>query len=249
MAANKVVIKRVDQIKTSQDSSWKDVKIGIYNIDEMILHYIKNVIVPRVDYKSEVVNVPVMYGTPERWKSVQYDEGIRNDRGVIQCPIIMIKRTGLSRNDDIPTTKIDAQNPQIFRTFEKRYTSENNYSHFNLLHNDKKVRELKQVVIPDYVTVEYAVIMWTDFLEQMNKLIELFTYHGGSYWGNDYFRFVSQVNDFDDNTEMSSTTQRTVKTEFNLSVKGYILPDSYLKRLSNTKEFTVGPVKVSFKIT
>jgi len=93
----------------------------------------------------------------------------------------MIRRTGLSRNDDIPTTKIDAQNPQIFRTFEKRYTQENTYSHFNILHNKKKIKELKQVVIPNYITAQYDVVILTDYLEQMNNLIELFTYHGGSY--------------------------------------------------------------------
>jgi len=71
----------------------------------------------------------------------------------------MIKRTGLSRNANIPTTKIDAQNPQVFRTFVKKYTDKNKYDHYNLLHDKTKIKELQQVVIPDYITAEYEVIM------------------------------------------------------------------------------------------
>jgi hypothetical protein len=90
--------------------------------------------------------------------------------------------------------------------------------------------------------------MWTDYVEHMTKLIELFLYHAGSYWGNEYYRFYSQVDNFSENIEMSSNAQRTVKCNFDLQVNGYILPDSYLKHLTNTKEYVPGEISVQFNI-
>ena len=36
--------------------------------------------------------VPVIYGSPERWKSIQKDAYYRDKKGAIMMPIIMFKR-------------------------------------------------------------------------------------------------------------------------------------------------------------
>jgi len=117
------------------------------------------VIIPQIREKDYIINVPIMYGSPERWKSVQMDVGYRNERGTIMCPLIMLKRTNIDRKSDMPTTKIDAQNPQIFRNFMKKYSPQNKYTHFNVVSNQTRVKELYNVVIPDYVVASYDVIM------------------------------------------------------------------------------------------
>ena len=51
----------------------KPFTIGIKDIDEAVLYYLQNVIKPFVIQNGQRLDVPVIYGSPERWKSVQKD--------------------------------------------------------------------------------------------------------------------------------------------------------------------------------
>ena len=53
--------------------STKPFSIGIQDLDEAVFYYFKNVIKPFVFQNGECRNVPVIYGSPERWKSFQRD--------------------------------------------------------------------------------------------------------------------------------------------------------------------------------
>ena len=51
----------------------KQFSIGLRDIDETIIYYFNNVIKPSVLQNGKRINVPVLYGSPERWKAVQED--------------------------------------------------------------------------------------------------------------------------------------------------------------------------------
>ena len=53
------------------DSTVKDITIGLYDVDEAISFYFNQVIRPKVDDGEEIIDVPIIYGSQERWKSVQ----------------------------------------------------------------------------------------------------------------------------------------------------------------------------------
>ena len=57
------------------------------DVKEAIVYYFKNVIKPFVIQNGQRIEVPVMYGAPERWKSVQRDGFMRDDKGAIMAPI------------------------------------------------------------------------------------------------------------------------------------------------------------------
>ena len=54
-----------------KDDVVKNVSIGLQDHDEAIMYYFDNVIRPSVIINGNRTNVPVIYGSPERWKSVQ----------------------------------------------------------------------------------------------------------------------------------------------------------------------------------
>ena len=56
------------RITSRKDDKVRDVSIGLQDHDEAIMHYFNNVIKPSVIINSNRVNVPVIYGSPERWK-------------------------------------------------------------------------------------------------------------------------------------------------------------------------------------
>jgi hypothetical protein len=54
-----------------KDDVTQDVSIGLQDHDEAIMYYFNNVIKPSVIVNGDRTPVPIMYGSPERWKGVQ----------------------------------------------------------------------------------------------------------------------------------------------------------------------------------
>ena len=75
----------------------KPFSVGIKDIDESIMYYFDNVIKPYVIQNGERIAVPVIYGSPERWKSFQKDGYYRDLKGSIMSPIIMFKRDSITK--------------------------------------------------------------------------------------------------------------------------------------------------------
>jgi len=69
----------------------KDTNVGLYDVDEAIYYYLENVVQPRIKENDTEVRVPIMYGSPERWKSVQKSGVFRDKTGKLQFPILMYK--------------------------------------------------------------------------------------------------------------------------------------------------------------
>ena len=106
-------------------------------------------------------------------------------------------------------------------------------------------REYYNVALPDYVTLTYDFIIWTSYIEQMNKIVERITYSDGAYWGDpDKLRFRSRVDSFTDATEVSDV-ERLVRTNFTVTLRGYLLPEGNFDHRSTTQKFLT-PKKVIF---
>ena len=218
-------------ITTRKDDNVKDISIGLQDHDEAILHYFKKVIKPSVISNGNRVNVPIMYGAPERWKSIQRDGYFRDKEGKLQVPLIMFKRNSIEKRRDLGN-KIDANNPQLYYTFQERYTRKNQYDNFSVLQGRIPQRQFHAVVVPDFVNITYTCTIWCDYISQMNKLIESINYSSDSYWGDkDRFKFNASIDTFSNTTELNIGDNRIVKTDFGLKLQGYLVPNSINKEL------------------
>ena len=56
----------------------KNAEVTLMDMDSSILFYFNEVIKPSVEDNGENVKVPVMYASPERWKSITKDGFIRD---------------------------------------------------------------------------------------------------------------------------------------------------------------------------
>jgi hypothetical protein len=223
---NRGKITRRDTDKT------KDISIGLQDHDEAISYYFENVIKPSVIMNGDRLDVPLIYGAPERWKSVQQDGYYRDKEGKIQTPIIMFKRNTIERRRDLGT-KMDANNPQLYYVSQKKYTSKNQYDNFSILQGRSPQKEFHAVVIPDYIRLKYSFIIWTDFVAQMNKITEAINYASDSYWGDpERFKFNARIDSFTNRVEVQQGKNRVVKTEFGLDLQGYIITDSMNAQLA-----------------
>ena len=223
----------------------KNPEVTLLDIDGAIDFYFNNVIKPSVEDNGENVKVPTMYASPERWKSVQKDGFLRDKKDQIITPLIVYKRTSVEKDDTLPQDKLDANNPNLFYTFEKKFSKENKYDNFSVQIGNFPSREYYNVTVPDYVTVSYDFIIWTSYIEQMNKIIERVMYSDGAYWGEpDKMRFRSSVDSITDASEISDG-ERLVRSNFSVTLKGYLLPKANFDHRSTTQKY-LSPKKVIF---
>ena len=125
------IVNRGYQYSRSKNDKVKNISVTLKDIDSTIIYYLENVIQPSVVDNGENVKVPILYGSVERWKSVKRDGYLRDKKNKIITPVILFKRTTLDMNKDIPQDKLDANNPHMFYTLEKKYSKQNIYDKLN----------------------------------------------------------------------------------------------------------------------
>ena len=223
--------------------------ISLYDVDSAIFNYMNDIVVPTLKVDNAEINVPVIYGNAERWKAAQIDGVYRDKRGKIQLPLIMFKRTTVARNESVPMLNRFLHYPSF-----QRYSKKNVYDKFSILNNFQPRKEVYDVTMPDYVDISYEVMIWTNFTEHMNTIVEAFKWAADEYWGDkDKFKFKVEIDSFDKTLEMTDNAERIVRTEFTMVAKAYLLPERFdnepttKKHISNRAVITTLETDVSGK--
>jgi hypothetical protein len=215
----------------------KPFSISIQDIDEAIFYYLENVIKPTVKHNGEILPVPVLYGSPEKWKSYQKDGYLRDLKGSLMAPLIVFKRESMDKNRTI-ANKLDANNPHNYGVFQKNYSAKNAYSRFDLLNNRIPEKQYYAVVVPDYVTVTYTFIIFTYYVEQLNGIVEAMNYASDAYWGDpERFKFKASIDSFGFQTQLEESAERVVRSTFTLKLNGHIIPDVIQKDTTAISKF------------
>ena len=233
------------QILSRSNDDVKNPSVTLMDIDTAIVYYFDKVIKPSVEDNGENVKVPIMYASPERWKAIQRDGFMRDKKRQTITPVIAYRRTSIEKDEMIPQDKLDANNPHLFYTFEKKFSNVNRYDNFSTQIGLLPQKEYYNVTFPDYVTLSYDFIIWTSYIEQMNKIVERVVYSDGAYWGDpDKLRFRTSIDTFTDATEVSDA-ERLVRTNFTVTLRGYLLPEGNFDHRSTTQKY-ITPKKVVF---
>ena len=222
---------------TRKGEKTKDFYVGLQDLDGAIIYYFNNTIKPQVFQDGEMINVPLIFGTPERWKSIQQDGFLRDSNNKVRVPIIVFRRTNIEKNRSLGN-KIDGNKAHLFQVFETKYNARNHYDSFSILTNRNPSKQYYVSVVPDYVTVTYECIVFTNFVEQNNKIVEAIQFASDSYWGDPKrFQFRSKIDSFATTVAIESDGDRAAKTTFNITLNGYIIPDTINKELANSDMF------------
>jgi hypothetical protein len=239
---------RSGQISFKGDTT-KPFSIGIQDIDEAVFYYFQNVIKPYVIQNGQRLEVPVIYGSPEKWASFQKYGYFRDASGRIMMPIIMFKKENIEKVRTI-SNKLDANNPHNISIQKKKYSPKNAYSNFDVLNNVIPEQTSYAVVVPDYVNVTYTCAINTYYMDQLNKIIEAIEYASDSYWGDpSRFQFRAMIDSFTLKTELADKAERTVSSTFNIKLHGHIVPDIPQKDLTALKKLPgINKVVVNEKV-
>jgi len=115
---------------------------------------------------------------------------------------------------------------------------------------NKPVYENLVTTIPNFVNITYEFILWTNFIEQMNPLVETFVEHNNTYWGSYHnYKFISNLDSISDASELTQDSERFIKSTFTVTTKAYLLPqetNSVIMGKMNQVQKRISPSKVSF---
>lgn len=234
------------EIRRDQDT-FEGTTITLQDIDEAVNYYLSEDLGLAVNSNGESIKVPVMYGSPERWKAVQADGYYRDKNGRIQTPLIMFKRTSIEKRRELGN-KLDGNKPNLYVVEQNRYSPDNAYDAFNIINNIRQPkREIYQVPVPDYLFVNYEAIIWTDFMAQNNKLVEAIEYVSDAYWGNkEKYMFQTNVDSISNVNELQIGEDRLVRASFNFKLAGYIIPDTFKRSTqSQPKQLTTSEIIIT----
>jgi len=225
-----------------KDDDTKLINVGLEDHDDAILYYLENVIKPTVTQNDRQIAVPIIYGSPERWKSIQADGFYRDKNGKTMIPLIMFKRESFEKNRTLGN-KLDGNVVHNVQYFEKQYSQRNVYDNFAVLRNQKPQKEYILGVIPDYITLTYKLSIYTDYVQQMNKIIEALEFASDSYWGDpERYQFRAVISSFPTPVLLENATDRANRSEITLTLQGYIIPNSINVAMA-------GPNPKSYNIT
>ena len=222
--------------------SWKDdttkpFSIGIQDLDEAVFYYFQNVIKPFVYQNGERRSVPIIYAAPERWKSFQRDGYYRDKKGAIMLPIMVVKRDTITKDRSV-YNKLDANDPNLYASFQRAFNPKNFYSNFAAINNKIPSKQMYAVAVPDFLTLEYSVLIQTYYMEQLNKIIEACEYASDAYWGNpERFKFRAFIDSFTTQTNLTAGKDRLVIGNFNIRLRGYIIPDTVQKDMTAINKY------------
>jgi len=197
------------------------ISFTLQRIDGTVLGHLRDMAL-YVEEDNKRIKVPVEYANAERWKQVRKDGYLRDGAGRIQTPVLLFRRTSMAKS-----SYTSPVNQFLDRTYQTGWNRHNAYDKFAALNNITPSRATVSVKIPDYQNVTYEFLVWTDYVSQMNEVVEQLSYETDQYWGQrGDFKFHVRVDDYTTETDVPAEGDRIVKTAFSMLVKAYLLPET-----------------------
>ena len=211
-------------------------KRTLYDIDYAIKWFIENDIQPQITADQTLLNIPVIYANGEKWDNVQRLGYLRDEKGMLQSPVIMLKRNSVAERDNVKTLDVNHNPAENVIIYRKGYDERNRYNDpMTSLSSPHDVSKIYVTSIPKYVTIEYDMMIWCDFTMQLNDVIEQILPYGRFSWGNETSKFPTTIGSVSLETINTVGEDRLVRATIPLTVLATLLPESEA-RISTIKK-------------
>jgi len=228
-------------LQTKSEAGDLKQSISLFDIDYAMMTYLEDTVLPTLDDNGKALKIPVIYGNSERWNGARRQGVFRDSHGKIQLPIMMIRRTSISKDEAMPML-----NRHVSYQGVTKYSKDNRYDRFNLLGKSINPKyEVYKITMPDYVEVNYECMVWTSYTEQLNEVIEQLNF-SSTYWGDkDRFKFRTSIGEFNVVNEVGEGSERINRIEFSLNVNAYLLPEKFDGEKTTKKGYSIKRIVVS----
>jgi len=231
------------QVRRDKDRT-RSIGTTLYDIDFAIKSFIDQKIQLMVEDNGEYIPIPTIYANAEKWASIQKDGFLKDKKGKTIAPLITFRRSGVTVKQELKRNKVASQY-QLSYVFQQKYNRVTPYDRFNLLNNKKKSSEYFLTPIPDYVDVSYDFIIWCEYQNQLNYVIENFIYFGGQSFGEkNFFKFSTNLDSVAIEDNNTTGQDRLVRATFQLTAHGYLLPKDVAMEVTTKR--VVSPNTIQF---
>ena len=228
------------------DDVIRSTKRTLYDIDYAIKWYLDNEIQPQITANAELVPVPVIFANGEKWDNARRLGYLRDEKGMLQSPLIMLKRTSAGERENVRTLDVNRQISGNQHIYKNKYNPRNRYEDdlFPIPISTPQPSETVYIIdIPKYVDVEYEMMIWCDFTNQMNDLIDQILPYGRFLWGNEGNRFETSIGQATFEVTNTVGEDRLVRATIPLTVKGTLLSEqeariSTIKKMYSIKKIS-----------
>lgn len=214
----------------------------LYDIDYAIKWFIDNEIRPQVTADEQILSVPVIFSNGEKWDNVRRLGYLRDEKGMLQSPIIMLKRSSATERTEQRTLDVNRGYSGNYFVHKPKYNQRNRYEDelFPIPTSQPASSEKIYIIdIPKYVTLEYELMVWCDFTEQINELIDQIMPYGRFAWGNEGNKFPTTIGSISFETVNTVGEDRLVRATIPLTVQGTLLSAQEARKSTLQKMFSV----------
>jgi hypothetical protein len=242
-----LILNRANQIRRDDDTVHSP-KRTIYDIDYAIKWYIENEIQPQITANDQTLSVPVIYAAGEKWDNVRRLGYLRDEKGMLQSPLIMLKRNSVAERDEQRTLDVNRPYPGNSIVYKGRYNERNRYEDelFPIPKNEPQPSQKVYVVdIPKYVTVEYDMMLWCDFTPQITGLVDQILTYNRFSWGNEGNKFPTSMGSVSFETVNAVGEDRLVRATIPITVNATLLAEQETRFETIKKMYSIK--KVTFE--
>ena len=246
---NDPLINRADHVRRDDDVI-RSKQRTIYDIDYAIKWFIDNEIQPQIKTDQTLINVPVIFANGEKADNVRRLGYLRDEKGKLQSPLIMLKRNSVQERDNNKTLDVNRQQSGNHFIHKQRYNKRNRYEDvlFPIPQSQPaNSQELFVIDIPKYVTLEYEMLLWCDFSTQMNDLVDQLLPYNRYGWGNEGNKYHVSMGSTSFETVNTVGEDRLVRATIPLTVLGTLLAAQETRVATIRKMYSLK--KVSFDVT
>ena len=231
-------INRAREVRRDDDT-FRTPAISIYDVDYAIMYYLKNVIDLQVEQNESMVDVPIVYASAEIWSQIQGRGYLRDKQGKILAPYGVIKRLSMSEDDRF--RKLDVNYPvegSNLKIRPKERNFENIRDQHNKTTNSNFSEEFYISVMPEFYKVEYELVFFSYYIEQMNSIVQNIIPASNFVWGDSY-KFRTFVGDISFDNINPSNSERLVKSTIPLTVDARLQSAFELRKSTIRKAYSV----------
>jgi len=224
----------------------------IEDIDQAMVDYITTELAISTTSNAGTNKVPVLWQTPERAYQIKNDRTLRDQTGALTLPLISIERTNMTKD---PAKKgsfqahlfSDKKNGRAGRmTIAKRIVPDKtrNFAVASGTRNNvgvtsqpwyprvnrKVVIQTVTIPIPVYVSIDYKILLKSEYQQQMNDMTAPFITRTGQINsftmkrnGHSYEAFIQQGFTHGNNVANMGEDTRNFSTEITINVLGYLI--------------------------
>jgi len=236
-------INRANEVRRDNDTV-KTPKCTIYDVDYAVIDFMRKEIQPKITENDNVLDVPIMYANGEKWAQIQAKGFMYDAKGKIMTPLISIRRSAVTERDVLKSLGVNQNPGDNALTFKNKFTKSNAYDRFAVMQGRQPKQEFYIAPVPEYVEINYEMLIWTEYQQQMNEIIEQIIPTNGFAWGTSW-KFTTYISDTSFETINASGEDRLVRSTLNLRTNAALMMPYELRRSNLEKRLSVKHIKFS----